>query len=145
MANLKKQNPDANWKNLITGVVILVLVALFSVWYFSNDTSPGGSADIVPVTGEQIEELVGTNGEETGNGAVEEEQVQVQINEQEVVTTEEGRMAAVLAGESLWKVAERVCGKGEAYVYLAAANGYTVNWAPIKVGQMLKVDCGPTE
>lgn len=129
MNRAQKENPNANWRNLVTGVVILVLVGLFSVWYFSsapqNDVLNNlGTGDIdVEVT-------------QNGDGSMEGDS----MNGENPVNME--GMVEVLEGEGLWQVAERVCGDGEKYVYLAEENGFSVWWAPIAPGDMLKVNCG---
>lgn len=124
MAKMKKENPDANWANLLTGVGILVLVAIFSVWYFGN-------TDGVEVNDNLIDQMEQNEGDvastTTGpNG--------------EIIKLKEGE-TAVQAGEGLWHVAKRVCNDPEKYNYLAAANGMTI-WSKVAEGQVLVIDCG---
>ncbi|MBT6401535.1 hypothetical protein HN803_01415 [candidate division WWE3 bacterium] len=116
MDEVKKDNPEANWGNLLTGIAILVLIAGFSIWYFGNPTEDRENllSEILN-SGENVEEVM-----------VEE-------------TMMEG-MVAVEAGEGLWNVAERVCGNGEAYNVLAEANELTI-WSPVTVGQELVIAC----
>ncbi len=129
MANVKKDNPNANWKNLMTGLVILILVALFSVWYFSSS----------PQDSNILDEIEG--------GDVSLEEVDGDANDLPALPNNTAPLpgpdeTTVLAGEGLWQVAKRVCGEGEAYVYIAEANGFNINWAPVAEGQIIKVSCG---
>lgn len=119
MDEVKKDNPEANWGNLLTGIAILVLIAGFSIWYFGNPSEERESL---------LSEILNSN-----------ENVE-EVMEQDKVS--EG-MIAVEEGEGLWNVAQRVCGDGEAYNVLAEANGLTI-WSPVAVGQELVVAC-PTQ
>ena len=62
MDKIRENNPDANWANLLTGIGILVLIAVASIWYFGK----------MPV--EEVEDLVPETTEErdvevdAGNG-----------------------------------------------------------------------------
>jgi len=112
MAAVRRENPEANWGNLLTGIVILVLIAAFSIWYFGNTSGNRGGllSDIFNNQGEQTEK------------------------------TEKSSVVTVLAGEGLWQVAERVCGDGELYNRVAAENNLTV-WSALSEGQELTVSC----
>lgn len=123
MEKLKKDNPDANWTNLLTGVGILVLVAVFSVWYFGNSdsnvfTGAGGENDDI----EQSMEGEGNIETDENGEPLEPNQVKVQ------------------AGEGLWHVAERVCGDGELYNHIAQANELSI-WSRVNENQILTVTC----
>jgi len=129
MAKMKQENPDANWANLLTGVGILVLVAIFSVWYF-------GSTDGVEINDSLIEQV--------GNGSDQGDVSSITTGPNgEIIKLEEGE-TAVLAGEGLWHVAERVCGDAEKYNYLADANGMSI-WSKVHEGQVLVVSCGESD
>ena len=117
MKKIKEDNPNANWKNLLTGAGLLALVAVFSVWYFGNQPQKE-----LPEALSNLANMVNPT--------------QKQAAEQATVAEE----AEVLEGEGLWQVAQRVCGDGEAYNYLADANGMTI-WSAVHVGQKLKVAC----
>lgn len=114
MSEVRRDNPNANWGNLLTGILILVLIAVFSVWYFGK-------------TPEQQENLI-------------KDIIQRGTVEEEMVMEETADIAVVAEGEGLWNVAERVCGDGEAYNVLAEANGLTI-WSAVAVGQELTVVC----
>lgn len=124
MSDAKRDNPNANWKNLVTGLLILVLVGLFSVWYFSS----------TPTDAPFFENLVDTTNTDTSSDDTSSESVAVDAG-----------MVVVGETEGLWQVAERVCGDGEKYTYLAEANGMSIWYAPVVPGQQLILDCGPTE
>ena len=109
---MRNRNPNNTTGNLVAGALILVLLAVFSVWYFGDEGGSEGLQNLF--TGEQGEEMMVE--EETAN----------------TVTVE--------AGEGLWQIAERVCGDGELYNEVAAENGLSV-WAQIAVGQELTVSC----
>jgi len=113
MASIRRDNPEANWGNLLTGVVILVLIAAFSIWYFGNTSEDRGGLlnEIFNAQETQTEETAGTP-----------------------------NIVTVQAGEGLWQVAERVCGDGEMYNLIAAENGLSV-WSEISEGQELTVSC----
>lgn len=117
MDEVKKDNPEANWGNLLTGIAILVLIAGFSIWYFGNPTDDRESI---------LSEILNSN-----------ENVE-EVMEEDTMMPE--GMVVVEEGEGLWNVAERVCGDGEAYNVLAEANGLTI-WSPVVVGQELVVAC----
>lgn len=128
MKKLEEENPNANWKNLITGLVILLLVGIFSIWYFSNNASSG-----LNILSGGTESLFGSGDVEEANGG------------NSVVAgaaVDEQGMVVVLEGEGLWQVAERVCGDSEKYNHLADANGYSIWWAPVVPGQELVANCG---
>lgn len=130
MLDVKKDNPNANWKNLVTGLLILVLVGLFSVWYFSNASTEA------PL----FENLI----ESTDNNEVDAQTDDESGEDVKNVVAAEG-MVVVGDTEGLWQVAERVCGDGEKYTYLAEANGMSIWFAPVVPGQQLVLDCGPTK
>ncbi len=122
MEKLRRDNPDANWANLLTGIGILVLVAVFSVWYFGNSDSTfsgSGTNDDAMEQGENADTS-------TNNDAMEQN-----LGKDEVV---------VQAGEGLWHVAKRVCNNGELYNKVAAENNLSI-WANLSQGQVLKVTC----
>lgn len=130
---IKQENPNANWKNLITGTSILVLVTVFSVWYFDTPAEePDLFQQLRRNPGLQVDEDFTTNGKGTdsilGVGSV----IGDDVEEYTIVQKSEG----------LWHVAKRVCGDGEKYKYLAEANNLNVRWAKLAVGQKLKIDCG---
>ncbi|MBI2620693.1 hypothetical protein HYW61_00515 [candidate division WWE3 bacterium] len=101
-------------KNLLTGTVLLVIIATFSVWYFVNRPATRNI-------------LIGTDS----------------VKSRQPVSAQKEAVAEVevLEGEGLWQVAERVCGDGEAYNYLAFVNGLSV-LSDLSAGQELKVSCG---
>ena len=113
MDEVKRDNPEANWGNLLTGVSILVLIAVFSIWYFGSPSEDRGSF---------LSEIL--NREE----AVIDEGI---MNENFVLAE---------AGEGLWHVAERVCGDPELYNFVAEENGLSV-WSWVSEGQELVVTC----
>ena len=121
--DLKKQNPDANWANLFTGVGILVMLAVFSIWYFSNSNT----INLEQLGQESVEQK--SNEDAKKMDAEDTKMDQVKANE-----------TTVTEGEGLWQVAERVCGDGEKYVELANGNGLT-EWSELHTGQVLKVVC----
>lgn len=135
MGSIKKQNPKANWANLLTGVAVLVMVAVFSYAYFTK--SKGGNTVIddsnllEQVTKEQPANTVDTTTpSETG----------VPAETGEKGATPVGDTTVVQKGEGLWHVAQRVCGDGEKYNVLANANGLNV-WEDLNEGMTLKVVC----
>lgn len=144
MENLKRQNPNANWANLLTGVAVLVMVAVFSYAYFSKSRV----ANIVIDDSKLVEEITkDTKGASVGkdqNPVVEGET----IDTSPAVTAEPGEKGSVASsattvvqkGEGLWHVAQRVCGDGEKYNTLATANGLSV-WEELNEGMTLKVVC----
>ena len=111
MDEVKKDNPEANWGNLLTGIAILVLIAGFSIWYFGNPAEKRNAL---------LSEILNSG--------------------ENVELMDDRGMVTVEAGEGLWHVAERVCGDGEAYNVLAEANGLTV-WSYVDVGQELVAAC----
>ncbi len=112
MQEVRKENPNANWGNLLTGIIILVLIAVFSTWYFSN-SSENGMGLLSDLFGNQEEQLV------------------------EIETSD---AVVVQAGEGLWHVAQRVCGDAELYNHVAAENGLGI-WSALNEGQELTVSC----
>lgn len=56
MAAVRKDNPNANWGNLLTGIAILVLIAGFSIWYFGNTGVEKGGLLNEIFNGQQTEE-----------------------------------------------------------------------------------------
>jgi hypothetical protein len=119
MEKLKEDNPNANWKNLVTGVVILLLVVVFSVWYFSSN--PGGSGN-------------GDNGDMMLDGDVEGSDTAINDAGKTIIVVQKG--------EGLWQVAKRVCGDGEMYNHLARANDLNIFRSELSEGQELILDCG---
>ena len=156
MENLKKQNPNANWANLLTGVAVLVMVAVFSYAYFTKSKTGNMVIDdsklVKQVTGEEngegkesketgVEKGTGT---EAGKEVIEPTQSQTE-NQTPAKSGEKGaeptlETTIVQKGEGLWHVAQRVCGDGEKYNVLAAANGLNV-WEELNEGMTLKVVC----
>lgn len=115
----KKQYPGVDWVNLFTGAGILILIVVFSVWYFERERV-GGQADevqnILPVVKKAKEEA------KPKVSGVSSQEVEVQ------------------KGEGLWHVAQRVCGDTELYNYVALENGLS-HKARLEVGQKLRVSC----
>jgi len=156
MENLRKQNPNANWANLLTGVAVLVMVAVFSYAYFTKSKTGNMVIDdsklVKQVTGEEDGEgkESGVSGEEEGAGteAGKEATEPTQSQTTDQTTVEPGEKGAepvtgttvVQKGEGLWHVAQRVCGDGEKYNVLAVANGLNV-WEELNEGMTLKVVC----
>ncbi len=156
MENLKKQNPNANWANLLTGVAVLVMVAVFSYAYFTKSKTGNMVIDdsklVKQVTGEEGGEgkESGASGEEGGSGTEAGKEATGPTQDQTGGRTsaEPGEKGAepatdttiVQKGEGLWHVAQRVCGDGEKYNILAAANGLSV-WDELNEGMTLKVVC----
>lgn len=133
---IKKENPNANWKNLATGLGILFLVAVFSIWYFRDSVSTKQDDFLDELRrngGLAVPEDFTVNGK--GTGSV--------LSGSDDVDSE--GMVVVQKGEGLWHVAKRVCGDGEDYKYLAQANGLNIHWARLAEGQKLKVDCGDSQ
>lgn len=132
MEKIKKQNPNANWANLLTGAAVLVMVAVFSYAYFTRSQMENTVIDdsklLEEVTSETPEEgqpAEGTAGSTTPTPAA---------------TSAAGDTTVVQKGEGLWHVAQRVCGDGEKYNILANANGLNV-WEELNEGMTLKVVC----
>jgi hypothetical protein len=143
MDRIKKQNPNANWANLLTGVAVLIMVTVFSYAYFTK--SKGGNLVIddskllEQVSKEQPANTVDeTVGSETDTTTPSETVVQVEPGEKGA--TPGGETTVVQKGEGLWHVAQRVCGDGEKYNVLANANGLSV-WEDLNEGMALKVVC----
>ncbi len=125
---IKKENPNASFKNLVTGIVILVLVSVFSVWYFNS--TPSDKTFINELrrgSTPQLPDLVENSEEEV-------------LAKDSVFDTSE--YVTVEKGEGLWHVAKRACGDGEKYKYLAKANNLNIHRARLSVGQQLILDCG---
>ena len=127
MENIKKQNPTANWANLLTGAAVLVMVAVFSYAYFTR--SRGGNTVI---DDSKLLEQV------TKEEPVPATETPAEPGEKEAAPV--GETTMVQKGEGLWHVAQRVCGDGEKYNVLAAANGLNV-WEGLREGMTLKVVC----
>lgn len=124
MIRIKKENPDATWSNLLTGLGILLLVAVFSISYFGR--TPGDTT----VLGDS---------EEATSSLTEDSKVE----DLGIFTTDLNKKTVIVEkGEGLWHVAKRACGNGELYNYLAKANGLNI-WSSVYVGQELVLDCGP--
>ena len=121
MEKIKEDNPKANWGNLLTGIGILVLIAFFSVWYFGKASNNTGLNKII--------------------NSVRDSTTNTQVKGAEGTSMK--NKAEVLSGEGLWQVAERICGDGEKYNYLALANNLNL-WSEVKAGQVLIVDCSPS-
>lgn len=137
MDKIKKENPDATWGNLLSGLGILVLIAVFSLWYFSRGATPTTSEStpietVLDENGDEIEVEVLENGEVAGEA---DEVIEVEFT---------GEMTTVQEGEGLYNVAERVCGDAEKYNVLADANGLNI-WSHIPAGMELKVICEKAE
>ncbi|KKT84605.1 MAG: hypothetical protein UW82_C0016G0014 [candidate division WWE3 bacterium GW2011_GWC2_44_9] len=141
MENLKKQNPNVSWANLLTGVAVLVMVAVFSYAYFSRSGSDQSSIDINKALEEVTKEDKEVNQEAEPTGAVVEDATpEIPAESGEKGSTGQTETAVVLKGEGLWQVAQRVCGDGEKYNILASANGLSV-WEGLPEGMTLKVVC----
>lgn len=121
MKRMKEDNQNASWFNLLTGIIILVIIAVFSIQYFNGK---GNNA---------------LNGSQNGNGgnSVLNSVDQTKGNS---TTTGLGKEVVVQEEEGLWQIAERICGDGEKYVYVAQENNLPVNSA-LYTGQVLKVSC----
>ncbi len=124
IADIKKQNPDANWANLFTGIGILVMLAVFSIWYFSNSNTIN------------LEQLDQKDTDQSANDTKVKTDTSKDASKNQLKADE----TTVNAGEGLWQVAERVCGDGEKYVALAQGNGLT-EWSELYTGQVLKIIC----
>ncbi len=125
---IKKENPNANLKNLVTGIVILLLVGIFSIWYFNSTPSDKTFInDLRRGTTPQIPDLA----VEVDSNVLSGKSV---FASDDYVTVEKG--------EGLWHVAKRVCGDGEKYKFLAKANNLNIHRARLAVGQQLLLDCG---
>ena len=125
MNKIKKENPNANWSNLLTGFAILVILAVFSVWYFGQNATT-----IDDKTGGETQET--ESGVKNGPSDTE--------NSQKDVISAGAQEVTVQSSEGLWQVAERVCGDGEKYNIIAEQNGLTI-WSVLSDGQTLKANC----
>jgi len=143
MESIRKQNPKANWANLLTGLAVLVMVAVFSYAYFTKSKGGNVVIDDSKLLDQVAEEQpVNTIDETTGT------ETDVTIPSETGVSAEPGEKGAtpsgdttvVQKGEGLWHVAQRVCGDGEKYNVLANANGLNV-WEDLNEGMTLKVVC----
>lgn len=130
MKTLKKQNPNANWANLLTGVAVLMMVAVFSYAYFTRSKGNNVAVDL----NSALEEAAVNTG---GSPLVVE---QTPTTSEVTPETPVGETTTVQKGEGLWQVAQRVCGDGEKYNILANANGLSV-WEGLVDGMTLKVVC----
>ena len=125
LLEIKKENPSANFRSLITGIVILFMVGTFSIWYFAKSNDP-----------QSAKVLFESNGAYDASLTLQEESLfgnEKYIPEIEYATVEKG--------EGLWHVAKRVCGDGEDYKYIASANGLNIHRTKLSVGQKLVVTC----
>lgn len=143
MEKIKKQNPDANWANLLTGVAVLVMVAVFSYAYFTKSKVNNVSVDLTK-TLEEVEKEGTANKdgdkEDTSADVVDDTMPDIPADAGEKGSSEQTETAVVQKGEGLWQVAQRVCGDGEKYNILANANGLNV-WEGLAEGMTLKVVC----
>ena len=146
MEKIKKQNPNANWVNLLTGAAVLVMVAVFSYTYFTR-SKVNNAVDLDRSLEEVTKETPA--GGPVKEGASEEKSpadqnadtmpnIPAEPGEKGSEVT--GEVAVVQKGEGLWQVAQRVCGDGEKYNILANANGLSV-WGALSEGMTLKVVC----
>lgn len=147
MDKLKKQNPNANWANLLTGVAVLVMVAVFSYAYFTKSKGENMVIDdsslVKEVTTDTTKVQEGTDEDLVGDQEtvdVSNPQEEVPAEVEEKGATPVGETTTVQKGEGLWHVAQRVCGDGEKYNVLANANGLNV-WEDLNEGMTLKVVC----
>ena len=132
MYQIKNDEIDESTKNLLTGLGILFLVLIFSIWYFYTPAAGRGTKNLyedIKKESSAVIEKVTTSKEDSPSGIEE-----VQIFEEDAI---------VQPGEGLWTFAERVCGDGESYNYIADANNLNIHWSQLEVGQELKVVCGP--
>ena len=142
MESIKKQNPNANWANLLTGVAVLVMVAVFSYAYFTR--SRGGN--VVIDDSKLLEDVTkenktgGTTDNEADTTKPSDTNAEILAEPGEKGATLVGETTVVQKGEGLWHVAQRVCGDGEKYNILANANGLNV-WEDLAEGMTLKVVC----
>ncbi len=113
MDEIRRENPNATWGNLLTGIGILILIAVFSIWYFGKTPEEQENVFTDLLSRDEI--------------VVEEEEMA-----EGVVVVEEG--------EGIWHVAERVCGDGEKYNKIAHDNNLTI-WSYVTPGQELMVTC----
>lgn len=125
MNKIKKENPNANWSNLLTGFAILVILTVFSVWYFGQNTS-------------NIDNKAGEENQETESG-IKKESTETGTSQKDL-TSGDMQEITVESNEGLWQVAERVCGDGEKYNVIAEQNDLTI-WSTLSDGQTLKATC----
>ena len=109
---IRGRNPNATVGNLAAGTLILVLLAIFSVWYFGDRGGPEGLQNLLNRESEEMEQVL-------------------EMEENTVVVEQ---------GEGLWQLTERVCGDGELYNHVAEENGMSI-WTQLEVGQELIVSC----
>lgn len=148
MENLKKQNPNANWANLLTGLAVLVMVAVFSYAYFTKSNKVNLTLDdsdlVEKVTkgDSEVKEPSTTTDQGVADTTTPTDEVSAVDGEKgaPVVPSQPGETTVVQKGEGLWHVAQRVCGDGEKYNVLAGANGLSV-WEELNEGMTLKVVC----
>lgn len=136
MQNMKTQNPKANWSNLLTGLGVLVMVALFSYAYF-NRAGNKNLNDIDIQADSKLQELLEKaklTDEPTSDEQTTDEAISTPSSENAEGTT------VVARGEGLWNVAQRVCGDAEKYNVLANANGLNI-WEDLNEGMTLKIVC----
>ena len=137
MEKIKKQNPNANWANLLTGVAVLVMVAVFSYAYFTKSKGGNTVIDDTKLLEQVIKEQP-TNEIDATIPADANSETPPEAGEKGA--TPVGETTVVQKGEGLWHVGQRVCGDGEKYNILANANGLNV-WEDLNEGMTLKVVC----
>lgn len=143
----KNVTTNSNWINLAVGIFILLVVFVFSFWYFSktpqNSTNMNKNTVNDLVVAEDADSKMQENDTENENNPEMMEKQDTETSmEQEIVNDIEGSVV-VQAGETLWSIAQRECNNGEAYTFIARANGYNnPNFANVAVGQVIKIDCG---
>jgi hypothetical protein len=128
MEIIRKQNPNANWANLLTGVAVLAMVTVFSYAYFTRSKGE----NVVIDDSKLVKEITGENKTEVATDAAPDNSAET--------SAPVGETTIVQKGEGLWHVAQRVCGDGEKYNVLANANGLNV-WEDLAEGMTLKVVC----
>lgn len=142
MERIKKQNPNANWANMLTGVAVLIMVAVFSYAYFTKSKGQ----NLVIDDSKLIKDITKEGRSDDEDETVKEETISAMETSETAAGTEEkgaspvGETTVVQKGEGLWHVAQRVCGDGEKYNVLASANGLNV-WEDLNEGMTLKVVC----
>lgn len=134
MSKMEKENPNANWKNLVTGIALLLVVLVFSTWYFTHNPSPIENDTSLP----EISDYINKDQQDTNN----QEQSMVNEDNSMVMEKKDYTQDEVQPGEGLWQFAKRVCGDGEKYNYIAEENNLNINTAKLVPGQKLKVNCG---
>lgn len=151
MAKIKAKNPNANWSNILTGLAVLFLVAAFSYSYFSRSKNESLKIEDKKIMEEinkgevqKDESKEEKNGSDNLEGNQDETKKEIgegpMAGEKGSTPSASGVTTVVQKGEGLWHVAKRVCGDGEKYNILAAANGLTV-WDELNEGMVLKVVC----